>query len=87
MAKANSKIILTEESRSLCQVPQIECLKLNDKEIVIWDISGQKRFREVVKSLIMIRVNLVVLVFDLSRRETLLDLKEWVEILTKKYDG
>jgi len=61
---------------------EIEYLKLNDKEIVIWDISGQKRFREVVESF-MIGASLVVLVFDLSRRETLLNLKEWVDILTK----
>lgn len=61
---------------------EIEYLKIDDKDIVIWDISGQKRFQEIVQSFVR-GADLVVLVFDLSRKETLFNLKEWINIVIK----
>jgi len=49
------------------------CLKKDDHEIIIWDFAGQKWFREAIINMLK-GASLIVMVFDLSRPRTLVDL-------------
>jgi len=51
----------------------------NDKKIVIWDFAGQEWFREIIVNFIS-GAFVVVMVFDLSRPKTLINLvNEWAK--------
>jgi len=57
----------------------IENAKYEDVELIIWDFSGQKHYRDVILPFLK-GSHIVVLVFDLSRRETLVNLiNEWAK--------
>src|SRR2546427_9861571 len=50
-----------------------------DLDMTIWDIMGEKGFRELLKDAYFYGTNGVLAVADLSRRRTLDDLDDWVD--------
>lgn len=62
-------------------------LKIGEEEVtlMIWDFGGEERFREILPSFCK-GANAALLVYDVSRRESFLNLKEWLE-LTRKNAG
>jgi len=54
----------------------------DDKNIVIWDLSGQGKFRTVLEPYLK-GANLYILVFDLTRKKTLDSLVEWAKIINE----
>ncbi len=58
-------------------------INLGGISIIVWDLSGQERFRYLIDSFIR-GAKLAVFVFDLTRPITLLRLENWLVIL-KKY--
>ena len=62
-------------------------LKIGDDDItlMIWDFGGEERFREILPSFCK-GANVALLVYDVSRRESFFNLREWVE-LTRKNAG
>ncbi len=51
-------------------------------DIVVWDLSGQERFRYLLDSFI-VGARIAVLVFDLSRPSTMIRLEQWLGLLDK----
>ncbi|HLB68159.1 MAG TPA: Rab family GTPase [Thermoplasmata archaeon] len=63
-------------------------IKLNgpnspDIDMTIWDIMGEKGFRELLKEAYFHRAQGVLAVCDVTRKETLKDLDEWVAAVVK----
>lgn len=58
-------------------------LELNSLRIIIWDLSGQDRFKYLLDSFVL-GANIAVLVFDLSRPRTLIRLENWLKLLESK---
>ncbi|MHA1617537.1 MAG: Rab family GTPase [Candidatus Njordarchaeales archaeon] len=57
-------------------------VKLNDTIVVLWDFSGQERFRALIENLVS-GASLIVMVFDLSRSKTFFNLFKWAEIIQR----
>jgi len=58
-------------------------INLGDINMIVWDLSGQERFRYLIDSFVC-GAKLAVLVFDLTRPVTLLKLENWLRILNDK---
>ncbi|MHA1589306.1 MAG: Rab family GTPase [Candidatus Njordarchaeales archaeon] len=58
-------------------------IQANDQVFVLWDFSGQKRFRELIENLV-VGASVIVMVFDLSRPRTLFNLLKWANMIRKK---
>ncbi len=54
-----------------------------DVDMTIWDIMGEKGFRELLKEAYFHGAQGVLAVCDITRPETLTDLDEWVEAVVK----
>jgi small GTP-binding protein len=54
-----------------------------DIDMTIWDIMGEKGFRELLKEAYFHGAQGVLAVCDLTRKETLKDLEEWVAAVVK----
>ncbi len=54
-----------------------------DIDMTIWDIMGEKGFRELLKEAYFHGAQGVLAVCDVTRRETLADLEEWVAAVVK----
>ncbi|MEM1512852.1 MAG: Rab family GTPase [Candidatus Jordarchaeales archaeon] len=57
----------------------------DDVTLMIWDFGGEERFREILPDFCK-GANVALLVYDVSRRESFFNLREWLE-LTKKNAG
>ena len=56
-------------------------INMNDKQLVIWDFAGQRWFRDIVVQFLT-GAFVVVMVFDLSRPETLINLVDvWMDYI------
>ncbi|HME51571.1 MAG TPA: Rab family GTPase [Candidatus Lokiarchaeia archaeon] len=71
----DSKLTVGVSFQSHCCVRQGKNINL-----VLWDLGGQERFRFVQKPYIKGAVAAFVM-FDMSRFNTLLELKEWIELI------
>ncbi|RLE71665.1 MAG: hypothetical protein DRZ80_08175 [Thermoprotei archaeon] len=58
-------------------------IRINNLTLVVWDLSGQERFRPLLDSFFY-GAKLAVMVFDLSRPKTLFRLLEWTAYLKTK---
>ena len=74
--KFNSNAIST----SVCQ-SNIKKLKINNKQYIIniWDTAGQEKFRSLTQNFIK-GSNIVILVYDITRRDTFLELNYWFDV-------
>ena len=63
-------------------------IQINNKilSVEIWDTMGQEKFRSVTKSLIK-DSNLVIFVYDITRRETFLELNFWHNIAIEELEN
>jgi len=58
-------------------------LRINNLTLIVWDLSGQERFRPLIDSFFY-GAKLAIMVFDLSRPKTLFRLLEWSTYLKEK---
>ncbi|MFX0087544.1 MAG: Rab family GTPase [Candidatus Hodarchaeota archaeon] len=65
--------------------PSNRLIELNDilVNLVIYDVAGQKRFR-ILRDVFFRRANGAILVFDLTRHETLDELDEWKQQIDER---
>ena len=70
----------TEKGESFSKAIKINNTKLN---ISIWDTMGQEEFRSISKSLIK-DSNIVIFVYDITRRETFLELNFWLNAVSEE---
>ena len=71
-AKVSKKEILTKGSSGEIEV-----------DMTIWDIMGEKGFRELLKEAYFHGAQGVLAVCDVTRKETLTDLEEWIAAVVK----
>ena len=73
----------TKESKKEAKVFLPERDLLVDVDMTIWDIMGEKGFRELLKEAYFHGAQGVLAVCDITRTETLTDLDEWVAAVVK----
>ena len=66
-----------------CQTDTIKVI--NNKKLVVslWDTMGQEKYRSVSKSFIR-GSNIVIFVYDITRRDTFLELNYWVNVVNEE---
>ncbi len=69
----------TKVSKKEVRVFQPEKDRLVDVDITIWDIMGEKGFRELLKDAYFYGANGVLAVADITRRSTLDELDDWID--------
>lgn len=72
-------------SRGITLGVDFHFIRKNNVNIMIWDFSGQERFKPLIENLFC-GAKLLVLVFDLSRPKTLLKLMDWANYVRSKVD-
>ena len=61
-------------------------VKIDHFTLVVWDLSGQERFRMLLDNFFY-GAELAIMVFDLTRPRTLLNLVAWSKLLKQKIDN
>jgi small GTP-binding protein len=66
-----------------CQTDTIKVI--NNKKLIVslWDTMGQEKYRSVSKSFIR-GSNIVIFVYDITRRDTFLELNYWVNVVNEE---
>jgi len=59
---------------------EIHNMKIHDLDLVVWDLSGQEKFRNMINNY-LIGASIYVLVFDLAREDTFEDIKSWINFI------
>ena len=65
---------------------QVKKIEYNGKQYIfnIWDTPGSEKYRELVK-IFLKDVNIIVLVYDITVKETFLDLQYWLDHILERY--
>jgi len=58
---------------------EVETVDIKGVRVVIWDFSGQERFKETIPDTLLRRARVAIVVFDVSRVKTLQSAGEWAE--------
>lgn len=61
---------------------EIYTINRENKKLIAWDLSGQSKFKDILVPYIK-NAHVYVLVFDLSRKRTLENLKFWSQIISE----
>jgi small GTP-binding protein len=64
---------------------RVRCMKADGQaiDVGLWDTAGQERFRNIVPMYFQ-RANIVVVVYDVSSRESFVHVNEWMEMARNK---
>jgi small GTP-binding protein len=69
----------TKVSKKEVRVFQPEKDRIVDVDMTVWDIMGEKGFRELLKEAYFYGANGILAVCDVTRRKTLDDLDDWID--------
>ena len=72
----------TVTNTQLYKIVQINDIKLN---VTIWDTIGQEQYRSLTKTFIR-GSNIIIFVYDITRRDTFLELNYWVNNVNEEID-
>ena len=66
-----------------CQTDIIKVINNKKLNVCLWDTMGQEKHRTVTKSFIK-GSNIIIFVYDITRRETFLELNYWVNVVIEE---
>ncbi len=77
------RTIGTKITKKKISIQHPKTKELVDVELMIWDIMGQRSFRQLLQEAYFFGANGIIAVCDNTRECTLSDLEEWIEIIQK----